>query len=100
MTVDRRPVRVADSLFEQLDRLLPAERGAGGEPSVTDFLVLDLPAIVDRFAVDFDVLPEVIVGVPSGRVLVTTGGLVARIAVYGLEAVDGSIDLIGIDVET
>jgi len=61
---------------------------------------LDLPAIVDRFAVDFDVLPEVIIGVPLARVLVTTGGLVARIAVSGLEAVDGSIDLIGIDVET
>ncbi len=46
----RREVRVADSFFEELDDQLTAERGANGEPSATDFLVIDLPAIVEEFA--------------------------------------------------
>jgi hypothetical protein len=49
-------VRVAESFFEQLDRRLSTDRDADGTPSVTDFLVLDLPAVVDRFASDFDAL--------------------------------------------
>ena len=92
-------VRVAESFFEQLDALLPADRGPNGEPSATDFLVIDLPAIVDQVATEFDDLPEIIEGVPSARMLINTGRLVNQFVVYGLEAPDGSVDLIGIDVE-
>lgn len=99
MTPQRRAVRVSESFFEQLDVLLPADRGPGGEPSATDFLVIDLPAVVDQIATTFDDLPEVIEGVPSARMLISTGRLVRYFAVYCLEATDGSIDLIGIDVE-
>lgn len=48
MTDPRHRVRVAESFFEQPDELLPADRGPAGEPSATDFLVIDLPSIVDR----------------------------------------------------
>lgn len=96
----RRRVRIAESFFEQLDGLLPADRGPNGEPSATDFLVIDLPSIVDLFAAGFDALPEVIEGVPSARMLIGVGRLVARFVVFGLEAPDGSIDLIGLDLDT
>jgi len=43
---DRREVRVAESFFEDLDLQLGGERGPNGEPSATDFLVVDLPAVV------------------------------------------------------
>jgi hypothetical protein len=99
VTGDRRRVRVAESLFEQLERLLPADRGPNGEPSITDFLVLDLPAVVDRFATDFDVLPEALDGVPSIRALVTTGRLVGAFVVYGIESADGSVDLIAVELD-
>jgi hypothetical protein len=95
----RRRVRVAESFFEQLDELLPADRGPNGEASATDFLVIDLPSIVDHFATGFDSLPEVIEGVPSARMLINVGRLVSRFVVFGLEAADGSIDLIGIHLD-
>jgi hypothetical protein len=95
----RRRVRVTDSFFEQLDELIPSDRGANGEPSATDFLVIDLPSIVDSFATGFDALPEVIEGVPSARMLIAVGRLVGRFVVFGLEAADGSIDVIGLDLD-
>lgn len=90
---------MAESFFEQLDGLLPADRGPHGEPSATDFLVIDLPSVVDEFSTSFDVLPEVIPGVPSARMLIRVGRLVDRFVVFGLEASDGSIDLIGLDLD-
>jgi hypothetical protein len=99
VTTERRQVRVAESFFEQLDELLRPDRGPHGEPSATDFLVIDLPPIVDRFATGFENLPELIEGVPAGRMLIIAGRLVKGVVVYGLEAPDGSIDIIGIDLE-
>ena len=99
MTPPRRRVRVAESFFEQLDELLPSDRGPSGEPSATDFLVIDLPSIVDSFATGFDALPEVIEGIPAARMLIAAGRLVGRLVVFGLEAADGSIDLIGLDLD-
>ncbi len=97
--MERRVVRVSPAFFDQLDQQLGADRGPGGEPSATDFLVTDLPPIVDRFAVGFDGLPEVITGVPTARVLITIERLVGAIAVYGLLATDGSVDLIGVELD-
>lgn len=99
MTPPRRRVRVAESFFEQLDELLPPDRGPSGEPSATDFLVIHLPAIVDQFATEFDALPEVIEGVPTARMLINVGRLVGTLVVFGLEAPDGSIELIGLDLD-
>jgi hypothetical protein len=81
MAVDRRVVRVSTAFFDQLDAQLAADRGSAGEPSATDFLVIDLPPIVHRFATDFETLPEVVKGVPAARVLVATGRLVRAVAV-------------------
>ena len=79
---------------------VPARRrGEAGEPSSTDFLVFDLPTIVDEFATRFDHLVEAIEGTPDARMLVGTGRLVRAFAVYGLLADDGSIDLIGIVID-
>ena len=66
---------------------------------MTDFLVIDLPAVVDLFATDFDTLPEIIEGLPAARMLIATGRLVTRFVVFGVESPDGSIDLIGIDLD-
>lgn len=39
MTPSRREVRATASFFEDLDRQLPSERKADGEPSTNDFQV-------------------------------------------------------------
>ena len=48
--MNRRQVRVTASFFERLDELLPAQRSATGTPSGTDFLLHEMPAIIDRLA--------------------------------------------------
>lgn len=72
----RREVRVSEEFFRQLDDQLGESRGPGGQPSATDYLVLELPAIVERFASGFEELAEMVEGVPAARLLVTTGVLV------------------------
>lgn len=73
----RRRVRVDQLFFDDLDGQLGGSRGPNGEPSSTDFLVMDLPSIVDRFAEDFDSLPAAFPGRLDYRALVVTGSLVA-----------------------
>ncbi|CAN5604623.1 hypothetical protein BH24ACT5_BH24ACT5_09800 [soil metagenome] len=55
--------------------------------------MLELPAIVEGFATGFDDLPEIVEGVPSGRMLITSGILVRAAAVFGLATSKATIDL-------
>lgn len=99
MTPERRRVRVSEAFFVQLDEQLGPDRGPEGQPSATDFLVLELPTVVDRFASGFGDLPEIVDGLPVGRMLIARGLLVRAFAVYGLEMLDGSIELIGVELD-
>lgn len=76
----RRRVRVAGSFFEQLDELFGPERGTAGQPSGTDFILFELPDVVER--------------------VVQSGLLVHAYAVYGLLMPDDAIELVGLTVET
>ena len=49
---DRRQVRVPDQFFDRLDLLLPQERSADGLPSGADFLLHEMPKIIDALAED------------------------------------------------
>jgi hypothetical protein len=99
VTAQRRRVRVTDAFFEQLDEQLGAHRGPDGEPSSTDFLVIELPAAVERFATGFDDLPEIIDGFHGGRMLIAPGVLVRAIAIYGPLMTDDSIEIIGVELD-
>lgn len=99
MTAPRRTVRATASFFEDLDRQLPSERGPDGEPSTNDFQTYELLEIVDEFAEGFDQLPELIMGRPEYRILISTGMLVARYAVVGQLAPDGAVELIQLDID-
>ena len=96
---DRRIARVTEAFFAQPDEQLGPDRGAEGQPSATDFLVLDLPTVVERFATEFESLPEVADGFSAARFVIAPGVLVREFAVYGLLLADGSIDIIGIEVD-
>jgi hypothetical protein len=95
----RRPVRATYAFFEDVDRQLGAERGPNGEPSTADFQTIDLLRIVDRFADEFDALPELIPGRSDYRVLLTSGVLVRALNVVGQLASDGAVELVSIDIE-
>ena len=96
---DRRPVRATYGFFEDLDRQLDSERGPNGEPSIADFQTIELLRVVDRFAVQFDDLPELIPGRSDYRVLLTSGVLVRALNVVGQLASDGAIELVSIDTD-
>ena len=99
MTADRRIVRATASLFDDLDRQLPAERGANGEPSSNDFQVFELLRIVEGFAVGWDYLPQLIPGRSDYRLMIATGVLIRSFAVVGQLASDGAIELIQLDID-
>lgn len=98
MTI-RREVRVANVFFAQLDEQLGTERGPNGEPSATDFIVIELPSVVEEFAVAFNELPEALVGVSSVRMFIGTGSLVRAFVVHGIETNTGFVELVGVDID-
>ena len=95
----RRPVRATYGFFDDVDRQLGPERGANGEPSVADYQTIELLRIVDRFAEDFDALPELIPGRRDYRVLLTSGVLVRALNVVGQLSSDGAVELVSIDID-
>jgi hypothetical protein len=96
---ERRTVRVSPAAFDQLDDQLGQERGPVGQPSVGDFIVLGLPAVVERFATAFDGLPEIIEGTPSGRMLIAPGLLVRAYVAYGILLDDDVVEIVGISID-
>ena len=64
-----------------------------------DFQVHELLRIVDRFAVDFGDLPELIPGRSDYRILYAVGILVPRFFVIGQLASDGGVELIRLSVD-
>lgn len=95
----RRTVRVSHAVFDELDRRLGAHRGPNDEPSVNDFLTIELLPIVDAFAVRFDDLAEAVPGRPDYRLLITAGILVRGVAVIGQLTSDESIELLHITLD-
>jgi hypothetical protein len=95
----RRPVKVDDRFFELLDQQLGSERGPNGEPTATDFLLADLPAIADRFSTDFDELIQPIPGRPDYRASLSVGVLAPRILVTGVLDSDGTVTLLSVRMD-
>ena len=96
MPAERRIVRVSPEFFDQLDRQLPHQRGPHGEPSATDFETMELPSIIERFAVGFDALPEAIEGLPAIRMTIASGLLAEMYVVYGALVDSKVIELVGL----
>ena len=99
MSGERLLVRATPAFFEDLDRQLRHERGPNGEPSTNDFQSFELLEIVERFAVSFYELPELIRGRADYRVLVAAGMLVGAVSVVGQLAPDGAVELISLEID-
>jgi len=79
--VTRRTVRVDPQFFTELDAQLGESRGPNGEPSASDFLLIELPTIAEAFAACFDELLSVYPERDDFRYLVAGGLLVYAVAV-------------------
>ena len=77
----KRLVRFTEQFFDRLAWLLPEERGADGTPSITDFLVHDLPTVKDRLAEDYE-RNTLATDDPEVRVYIGAGALVSRYAIF------------------
>jgi hypothetical protein len=95
----RRVVRVATSFFDRLDQLFPEERSVDGAPSATDFLLHDLPNIIDSLALNYLERTAIVQGREPIRVYLTGSILVSFVAIYAAEAADSSVDLLWIDID-
>lgn len=95
----RRQVRVAPSFFDRLDELLPEERSAAGVASTADFLLHEIPPLIDLLAEDYEGTTLAVPDVPGVRVLVATGVLVAHLALYVILADDGAVEIIYLEID-
>ena len=81
VSVTERQVRFTEQFFDRLELLFPTERGVDGTPSVTDFLLLELPAVRDRLATDF-AGSTLATDDADIRVFIGAGILVSRFAIF------------------
>jgi hypothetical protein len=95
----RRVVRITQLFFNRLDQLLEAHRSNDGRPSATDFLLHDLPPIIEALANGFDVVTTAIPHRKRVRVLISHGMLVGHLAVYVALDADGSVDVLYLDID-
>ncbi len=78
-----RTVHFTESFFDRLEELLPSERCADGTPSITDFLMFDIPALRDRLARDA-IKETLATAIPGVRACISTGILISGFVAYAL----------------
>jgi hypothetical protein len=95
-----RPVRFTETFFHDLDYFLPSDRDEAGNPSTMDFLLHDLPRLRDVLSSDFEANTMPVPEHAPLRVLVTTGTLVASVAVYAVLSASDEVVVIALEIET
>ena len=96
---ERRHVRVAPAFFDRLDQFLPPARTGRGLLSSADFLLHEIPPIIERLATDYERATTAVPGGPDVRMLITAGVLVPYIVVYLIVAPDGAVELVELEVD-
>lgn len=94
----RRLVKVHPVFFDFLDDLLGPDR-VSGRPSSTDFLVHEMPGIVDLLAEKYKESTIQVGDDPNVRLFYSAGYLVQLMAIYVTEFSDGSLELIDLDLD-
>ncbi len=94
----RRLVKVHPVFFDFLDDLLGSER-ISGRPSSTDFLVHELPGVIDQLAETYKESTVQVGEDPNVRLFYSAGFLVQIMAIYVTEFEDGSLELVDLDLD-
>ena len=92
----RRTVRVDQQFFTELDAQLGETRGPNGEPSASDFLLIELPTIAETFGERFDELLRLYPERDDYGYLVAGGRLVYAVVVVGQLINDDTIRAAGL----
>lgn len=92
-------VRVDPQFFAELDAQLGETRGLTGEPSASDFLLVELPTLSEVFAETFEELPALYPDRDDYRYLTASGILVRAVTITAQLVSDGSIVLFGVDID-
>lgn len=87
--------RVTPELLDQIETLLPAERGDDGSPSAHDFIAHDLFAIGDYVTEHWDDLPRIFTSRDDYARYVKPGNTVAVISLVLQRVAD---EIIGVDI--
>ncbi len=95
----RRQVRVAASFFDRLDEVSPEERSPTGVSSTADFLLHEMPPLIDLLALDYEAATLEVRYVPEVRVLIATGVLVAHVALYVVLGDDDAVEIIYLEID-
>lgn len=90
---------MTDQFFERLDELLPSERSPSGLPSTTDFLLHEMPSVIDRLASNFEGVTIPAVRVSDVRLLITAGVFGRHLAFYVALAPDGWIEILYLEID-
>jgi hypothetical protein len=93
-----RVVRVSPVFFDFLDDQLGPQRSAS-RPTSTDFLVQDLPNVIEHLARDFETCTVPVRNSQEVRAYINAGVLVRGLAIYVIENPDGSLDLVDIELD-
>lgn len=96
--MSRYEVRVHQRFFDRLDIQLTEERGPNGEASRTDFLALDLPAIIETVATRFDELPLIDPEHTDFRITTTGATLVPAVTIVA-QLADGIVYLTDVRID-
>jgi len=99
VTPEWRPVRPTPEFFDDLDAQLGDDRGDHGEPSRHDFVTVELPDIMEKFATRWDDLPPFIAGRLDYRIMIEAGQQVPVYAVEAQLSPQGIIELVRLDLQ-
>lgn len=92
-------VSVDAQFFSELDSQLGESRGPNGEPSSSDFLLVELPTLSEVFAERFEELPALYPDRGDYRYLTAAGLLVPAATITAQLVPDGSVILFGVDID-
>ncbi len=94
-----RKVKVSSNAFDKLDVLLPVKLpGFPEEFTVQDFIDLELPEIINKFATEFDDLPASETQLPRYRYAIFAGLIIPKIVAFGFLHANNEISVLDLEL--
>jgi hypothetical protein len=97
----RREVRVRGEFFDELESKLGALKGSGRipVPSPNNFLLHELPRIIDQLGDDYEGSTRPLEGHPLVRMWLGQGRFCTLIGVFATLGDDGAVEVLSVDLE-
>jgi hypothetical protein len=98
---ERRAVRVNEEVFDQLEAKLKAYKDTGRipVPSVNNFLLHELPRIIEQLATSYETSTRQLGEEPFIRMWLDQGRFCTLIGCYVTLGDDGAVEILGVDID-